>query len=57
MVWSAGMPWTKNEVAILKAAVQQYEKPDGSIKWAAVAALLPGRTDCECTRQVWRLFG
>ena len=55
--WHAGTPWSKSEVAVLKATVQQYEKPDGSIKWAAVASHIPGRTDSETARQYWRLYG
>ncbi|KAL3133059.1 hypothetical protein ABBQ38_006965 [Trebouxia sp. C0009 RCD-2024] len=52
-----GTPWTKNEVAILKELSCENQKPDGSIKWAAVASHLPGRTDSEVARQYWRLNG
>lgn len=54
---NAGTPWTKNEVAILKELSCENQKPDGSIKWAAVASHLPGRTDSEVARQYWRLNG
>lgn len=50
-----GTPWTKSEVAILKELTGEQQKPDGSIRWAAVAAHLPGRTDAEVARQYWRM--
>ena len=36
---------------MLKAAVLAHTREDGSVKWAAVAAQLPGRTDNEVARQ------
>lgn len=44
-------PWSDKEVALLKAAVVVHTREDGSVKWAAVAAELPGRTDNEVARQ------
>ncbi|DBA98253.1 hypothetical protein WJX77_011881 [Trebouxia sp. C0004] len=44
-------PWSEEEVTLLKAAVPVHTREDGSTKWAAVAAQLPGRTDNEVARQ------
>ena len=44
-------PWGEEEAALLKAAVVAHTREDGSVKWAAVAAKLPGRTDNEVARQ------
>lgn len=54
-MWISGQPWAEDEAAILKDAVPQHKKPDGSIKWSAVAAFLPGRTDSEVARQYYRI--
>ncbi|DBA68143.1 TPA: hypothetical protein ACH3X2_013950 [Trebouxia sp. C0005] len=44
-------PWSEEEIALLKAAVLVHTREDGCVKWAAVAAQLPGRTDNEVARQ------
>ena len=52
---STGEPWTEEELATLSEAAALKKKQDGTIKWAAVAAELPGRTDNDVTRQFLKL--
>ena len=49
-----GVPWSEKELALLKDAVPEHTRDDGTVKWAAVAACLPGRTDNEAARQYSR---
>lgn len=53
---ASGIAWSKDELSLLQDIVPQQTKEDGSVRWAAVAAQLPGRTDNEVFRQYSRLF-
>lgn len=49
-------PWSREEVALLTGAAAAHTREDGSVKWAAVAAQLPGRTDNDAARQFNKMF-
>lgn len=40
-----GKPWTESEDERLARIVQTLRRPDGRVRWAAVAREMPGRTD------------
>ncbi|KAK9809254.1 hypothetical protein WJX72_012214 [[Myrmecia] bisecta] len=47
--------WSAEEDETLLGAVEELRRPDGSVKWSAVAQRLPGRTDNNCTWRYQRL--
>lgn len=53
---STGIKFSREELALLTEMVPQYTRPDGTVKWAALAREhLPGRTDSQISRR-WQLL-
>ncbi|KAL4425581.1 hypothetical protein ABPG75_009597 [Micractinium tetrahymenae] len=50
---TAWQPWSAGEEQELLDLAQQHTQEDGRVKWSAVAAHLPGRTDKQCATR-WK---